>query len=195
VSEQQTIIEQLTSTLAADTSRGQGALPHWISALDPSARLVGTVEPLWVQRDDNLAVRRLLESPVGYEGAVLVVAGASESDTAVIGGLTANSLIAAGFAGVVTDGLVRDAAELVEGSLRVWCRGVTSVASRKQVCPPQGDFVMIGGVPARRGDLLIADRDGVIIWPADSLTEYTTVAERLAELEAAGQLSPIAPAN
>jgi regulator of RNase E activity RraA len=67
----------------------------------------------------------------------------------------------------VTDGLVRDAREIRELGFGVWCRGVTPLASRKQGPALVGGAGSIGGVVIRDDDLVIADDDGVVIWPQE----------------------------
>jgi 4-hydroxy-4-methyl-2-oxoglutarate aldolase len=168
-------IDYLTAALAADASASANSLPSWIVALAEGQQLVAEAEPVWVQTNDNLGIRRLLEGGRTFSAAVLVVAGASESGTAVIGDLTARELLRAGIIGLVTDGPVRDAAELrrLDG-FAVWCRTVTAAASHKNHAPPRSDFVVLGGVPISRGDLVVADDDGVCVWPAE-------LAARLAE--------------
>jgi regulator of RNase E activity RraA len=71
-----------------------------------------------------------------------------------------------GCAGVVTDGGVRDAAEIVEAGLPVYAKGV---------CPPNSTQahrfieldvpVTCGGVAVYPGDFLVGDSDGVILVP------------------------------
>jgi regulator of RNase E activity RraA len=51
----------------------------------------------------------------------------------------------------------------------VWCRGVTPVASNKQGPVAVGGSISIGGVIVRDGDLVIADDDGVVIWPKEQI--------------------------
>jgi regulator of RNase E activity RraA len=128
-------------------------------------------------------------------GAVLVVAGGSTSRTATIGGLMALEMQQAGIAGLVTDGLVRDSREIRECGFAVWCRGVTPAASNKKGPAVVGGAVSIGGTLIRDGDLVIADDDGVVIWPRERLDELLVNAEaklqednaRLARLQGAGR--------
>src|SRR3954462_15622871 len=78
----------LSSTLAADAASGQGALPGWIRALSPEATVAGPALVVTVTRDDNSPMREV-PSRVTTPGTVLVVAGAAESRTAVLGDLVA----------------------------------------------------------------------------------------------------------
>lgn len=162
---------QLSSTLGSDAAGGHGVLPLTIRPLAPGQRLVGRAEVLQVTRTDNGVIRALLERGGPRRGDVLVVAGAAGSTTSVTGGITAQELHAAGFAGLVTDGPVRDAAELRAGPLRVWCTGLTPAASGKDWREPPPERVVIGGVPVHNGDVVLADDDGVVVWPAADVTD------------------------
>ena len=166
----------MSSTLAADGAAGQGALPSWIVALSPEATVVGPALVVTVGRDDNSPMKQV-PAAVHSPGIVLVVAGASESRTAILGDLVAADLRRAGIAGVVTDGLIRDSRAVAALGLPVWARGVTPVASRKDGVGSVGGRVVIGGVPVSDGDLVVADADGVVIWPAAEVTSYLSVAD------------------
>jgi regulator of RNase E activity RraA len=122
-----------------------------------------------VNQDDNLSVREAIgaSSP---SGTVLVVAGGSTSRTATIGGLMALEMQNAGIVALITDGLVRDAGEIRHlQQFSVWCRGLTPAASNKQGPVVIGGSISIGGVVVRDGDLVIADEDGVVIWPKEHI--------------------------
>jgi len=154
----------LTAALAADAADGEGLLPDSIRPLRHGARVVGSVSTCSVAPGDNTSVRRALEQgPQG--GPILVIAGAAESPAAVMGGLVAEALSINSFTAVVTDGLVRDSDE-VAGFLKVWCRGTTTLAPAKKAKADVGKPVTIGGVTIAPGDYLVADGDGVVVWPA-----------------------------
>ena len=166
----------LTATLASDATQGQGVLPHTILPLKSAMRVVGPASVALMSQDDNLSVRKVLESPPA-PGYVLVVSGGSTSRTATIGGLMALEMQNVGIAGLVTDGLVRDSQEIRELGFGVWCRGVTPIASNKNGPAMVGGAVSIGGTVIRDGDLVIADDDGVVIWPQERIDELLTKAE------------------
>ena len=166
----------LSSTLASDGAGGAGALAGWIRALSPEATIAGPALTVTVGRDDNTPMRGV-PSRVTSPGTVLVVAGATESRTAVLGDLVAAELLRAGVAAVVTDGLIRDSRAVADLGLPVWARGVTPAASRKDGVGHVGGGVVIGGVPVADGDLVVADADGVVIWPAASVSSYLEKAD------------------
>jgi 4-hydroxy-4-methyl-2-oxoglutarate aldolase len=166
----------LSSTLAADGSSGRGALPHWIRAMSPDATVAGPALVVAVGRDDNSPMRDVA-SRVSAPGTVLVVAGAGESTTAILGDLVAAELLRAGIIAVVTDGLIRDSRAVAEAGLPVWARGTTPVASRKDGIGHVGGDVVIGGVPVADGDVVVADADGVVVWPARDVDAFLSRAD------------------
>lgn len=158
----------LNSTLASDAAEGQGVLPFSIRALSPNLRAVGPALVVLASRDDHQAVVQAVAGLTG-PGLVLVVGGQSESRAATVGDLMALEMKNLGVAGLVTDGLVRDARELRELGFPVWCRGTTPLAPGKRGPGAVGGQVAIGGVLVRDDDLVIADEDGVVIWPHEEV--------------------------
>jgi 4-hydroxy-4-methyl-2-oxoglutarate aldolase len=172
----------LVATLASDATEGEGVLPNFILPLRPDLRLVGPARVALMSQDDNLVMRKVMDAPP-MPGTVLVVAGGSTSRTATIGGLLVREMQNAGIAGFVTDGLVRDSQEIRQSGFGVWCRGVTPIASQKKGPARVGGSVTLGGVVVRDGDLVIADDDGVVIWPQERVDELLIRAEAKFQLD------------
>lgn len=166
----------LASTLASDATGGKNVLPNSIGALKENSRVVGPAFVVLAAHEDNFAVvQALKKSPP--QGCVMVVAGMNTSRTATIGGLYGLEMQNIGIAGLVTDGLVRDAAELRKLDMQIWCRGVTPIASQKISEGATGIPITIGGVTVRDGDLVIADDDGVVIWEKERVEELLAKAK------------------
>jgi len=72
---------------------------------------------------------------------------------------------------------VRDAKEIRQMRFGVWCRGVTPAASHKNGPAVVGGTVALGGTIIRDGDLVIADEDGVVIWPKELIDDLLTKAQ------------------
>ena len=167
----------LASTLASDATEGRGVLPPWIGSLKPGVRAAGPAFVALMSQDDNLSVREAIQAPHSPR-SVLVVAGGSTSRTATIGGLMALEMQNAGIVALVTDGLVRDAREIRQmQQFSVWCRGVTPAASYKRGPVVVGGAISIGGILIRDGDLVIADEDGVVVWPKEQIDALLVKAE------------------
>lgn len=164
----------LASTLAADADDGAGALPLSIRPLAPTYRVAGRVTAITGATDDNLDLRAALARGP-QPGPVLVVAGGAESTRAAIGGLMARELRLNGFTALITDTPVRDAAEIRASGLLVWSRGLTAVAPFKRGGGEVG-VARFGEVLARDGDYIVADEDGVVVWPWARYAELLTAA-------------------
>jgi regulator of RNase E activity RraA len=155
----------LASTVASDATGGSGVIFGPIHALSPAATVVGPALVVTVSTDDNLAMRDVPAAVPG-PGTVLVVAGGAASRTAILGDLIAREVMQAGVVAVVTDGLIRDSRAVADLGLAVWARGTTAIASKKADPGSVGGSVRIGEVEVTDGDLVIADADGVVVWPA-----------------------------
>ncbi|HEX9130772.1 MAG TPA: RraA family protein [Ktedonobacteraceae bacterium] len=161
----------LASTLASDATAGRGVLPPWIGPLKPGVRAVGPAFVALMSQDDNLSVREAMQA-APQPGSLLVVAGGSASRTVTIGGLMALEMQHLGIVALVTDGLVRDAGEIRQmQQFSVWCRGIAPTASHKNGPAVVGGTVSLGGTIIRDGDLVIADEDGVVIWPKEHIDD------------------------
>ncbi len=168
--------EWLCATLGSDATEGRGVLPSAIKPLKPDWRVVCPAFVVLASQDDNQAVVQAVAVPPPA-GSVIVVGGMSASRTATIGGLMALEIQNLGVAGLVTDGLVRDGQEIRELEFPVWCRGTTPTASAKRGPGSVGGAVAIGGLLVRDGDLVIADDDGVVIWPKEQIPELLARAQ------------------
>ncbi|HEX8034912.1 MAG TPA: RraA family protein [Ktedonobacterales bacterium] len=167
----------LTSTLASDATDGRGVLAEWVRPIQSGRHAVGYAVAVMAPEDDNLAVREVATGG-SLSGRILVVGGLATARAACMGDLIANSIAQRGCVAVVTDGLVRDVAALRALSLSVWCRGVTPRASRKEGPAWPGGLAVCAGVPIVDGDLVIADDDGVVVWPH---AQIPTLIERARE--------------
>ena len=123
---------------------------------------------------------------VASPGEVIVVANGGRLDAAAWGGLLSLAASVRSVAGVVVDGVCRDAEEPWDLDLEVFARGVTPVTARRRVVERSfGEPVSVAGVTVRPGDWVIADATGVVFLPADRLAELLPVARELARREAA----------
>lgn len=178
-----------------DIQGRRGALDHGIRPIFPSARILGTAVTVKTVPDDNLAPYAALE--VLKAGDVLVIGTGDWTGSAVIGDLIAGMLRNAGVAAIVTDGLVRDIDGLEQVGVPVFARGLSPNSPQKHGPGEIGGEVVIGGVAVRTGDLIVADRDGVVCLGAGrfdtALSDLAEVRNKEAELErqiAEGMTSP-----
>ena len=181
----------LTSTLASDAAAGKGVMSGVVRPLRPGQRIAAIASTLAVAEGDNLFFKDAVARG-GPAGPVLVIGGSPTAHRAVMGGILATAAAAAGFTAVVTDGVIRDSVEIAELGLAVWCRGATPVAGSKNGPGGAGELITCAGVLVSPGDAVIADDDGVVVWPAARIAELVVKAkvrmdsdaERLAQIRA-----------
>ena len=166
---------------AIDAMGGRGALDYRIKPLAPAdAVMVGVAVTCQCGPADNLALFGALAA--AGPGDILVAATDSFTATSVTGDLLLGMAKNRGVAGFVTDGLVRDLVGVLGVGLPVYCAGVTPNSPVRNGPGTVGLPVVIGGAAVESGDLVLGDRDGVVIVPRG---EIATVLRRLADVRAA----------
>ena len=74
-----------------------------------------------------------------------------------------------GIAGLVIHGAVRDASAIVEMGFPVFCRGLSIKGTSKVQAGQVNVPVCIGDVVIRPGDIIVGDRDGLVVVAADKV--------------------------
>ena len=117
---------------------------------------------------------------------VLVIANAGRTDVSCWGGILAVAAEGRGLRGVVIDGACRDIAESEELAFPVFGRAVVPVSARGRIVQLAMDEpVDVAGIRVGPGDLVLADRNGVVFVPCDRTEDVIGLAERIVEREAA----------
>lgn len=129
---------------------------------------------------DNLAL--LAATARLHDGDVVVCSMDGFRDTALTGDMLAGMLRNAGAEALVTDGTIRDQNGVEAAGLPVFHSGVTP-NSPASVGPGEiGRPILCGGVSVHAGDIVVGDRDGVVVVP---LAEAEKVLDRLDRVRAA----------
>lgn len=185
-------LEKCYSGAVYDTLRAMGwpnqVLPETIRPLDPSRVLAGRiftvsghVDPALDAHTTLLEWTRLLARAPG--GSV-VVCQPNDSTLAHMSELSSETLTLRGVRGYLVDGGCRDSHFILKIGFRVWCRYFTprDVVGR-WVADGFGEPIVIGGVPLRTGDDLMADRDGALVIPQEIIAEVTARVEAVLRTE------------
>ena len=90
-----------------------------------------------------------------------------------------------GAAGFVTDGLVRDLDDLETVGLPTFAMGVTPNSPQRRGPGSVGLPIVCGGVAVASGDVVVGDRDGVVVVPRARIEETLKNLERVKAMEAA----------
>ena len=155
-----------------------------VAALAPGSKVVGTAKTLrFVPNREDLfkshgggynAQKHAFDSL--QNGEVVVIEARGESGSGTLGDVLALRAKAQGATGVITDGGVRDSAEVAE-ILPVFATSKNpAVLGRKHV-PWESDVaVACGNATVLPGDVIVGDDDGVIVIPRDLVEEVVDTA-------------------
>lgn len=117
-------------------------------------------------------------------GDVVIVAFDAHQGCAAVGDRVAGMMKNSGAAGLVTDGPMRDYAGLVDVGLPAWCTGLTPASPFTMGPGRVGLPVQIGGRQVETGDMVVADRDGVVVVPFDKIDTVIAALDKVRTLEA-----------
>jgi 4-hydroxy-4-methyl-2-oxoglutarate aldolase len=164
-----------------DAMGGSGALDYRIKPLEPRAEImVGIAVTCACGPADNLALFGALS--IAGRGDILVAATGGYTGAAVTGDLMLGMARNRGVVGFVTDGMVRDIVGVLGVGLPVYCAGVTPNSPARNGPGTVGQPVDLGGLRVESGDILIGDRDGIVVVPRE---QAAAVLQALAEVRAA----------
>ncbi|MGO6674752.1 ribonuclease activity regulator RraA [Rhizobium leguminosarum] len=170
----------------------------WIRGAVPlkpgQPRIVGPAFTLrFVPAREDLATPASWASPISTraaieampEGCVAVVDAMGVTDAGIFGDILCARMQKRGVAALVTDGVVRDLAGVLDANLPVWCSGVAappSVAGLTFVAWQQP--IGCGGVAVFPDDIIVVDQDGAVLIPADLLEVVLAEAPEQERMEA-----------
>lgn len=172
------------AALVSDSQGRQMTLHHAVKPIyQPMARLLGPALTVKARPGDNMMAMKAIEE--ARPGDVLVISSDGESNLSVWGGIMATMAVRRKIAGVVTDGLVRDVAQVRKTGLPVFATGLTPAAPTKDGPGQLNTVIACGNVVVHPGDIVIGDEDGVVIVPH---TEAARVLEMVRNRQAREQM-------
>jgi 4-hydroxy-4-methyl-2-oxoglutarate aldolase len=138
--------------------------PAW-----PGARIAAPAYPVGCAPGDNLAVHVAVTT--APRGSVLVVDVGRVADRGYWGEVLTTAAEAAGLAGLVLDGGVRDVGALEAHGFPVFSSTIALTGASKDKPGTVGAPVRVGGVEVSVGHWVVADIDGVTFVPGAALDE------------------------
>lgn len=157
-------------------AQGQrGAITEQIAPIDPGFRLVGRALTVDAGPADNLMLHAALEQ--ARPGDVLVADARGFLQAGAWGDVLTVAAQKVGVAGLVIDGAVRDAAQIIELGFPVFARGLCIRGTSKTYRGSVGAPVSIAGTPVRTGDVIVGDRDGLVVIAQDEVAASLAAAE------------------
>lgn len=158
------VVEQfrsLSSATVHEASGGRGALSSRIKPIDPSMHVCGPAVTVKVRPGDNLMLHKAIY--VAKAGDVIVADAQGFVEAGAWGEIMAVAARARGLGGLVFNGAIRDTREIVELGFPAFCAGVSIKGTEKVSLGPINHPLIMDNVLINPGDLVVGDRDGVVI--------------------------------
>lgn len=154
-----------------DSSGALRVLPPVFTGYGGVPKFAGVVSTVKCFEDNSLVKQALdepgsVDTPSGRVPRVLVVDGGASLRRALVGGNIGAAAARNGWAGVVVNGCVRDAAELAACKVGIRALALMPLPTEKRGEGQRDVAVEVQGVWVRPGDWLYADADGIVVMPA-----------------------------
>lgn len=167
---QQAILDELRALGAATVYEAQGAkgaLDGGIKPIDGTSRLAGPALTVDARPADNLILHYAVLK--ARPGDVLVVDAKGFMEAGPWGDVLTIQAMKLGIAGLVINGCVRDANLIIGLGFPVFCRGLSIKGTGKNQPGRVNVPITMGDVTIRPGDIVVGDRDGLVIVAQDEV--------------------------
>lgn len=159
-----------------------GFMAPSIQSLIPEARICGPALTVRMPGADGSALIEALSA--ANPGDVIVIDRCGDLRHACFGSITATAAQQRGVAGVVIDGFVTDQAALLALGLPIWCRGRSPITTRNHdISGDVGGLISCGGVMVSRGDIVLADENGVVVLDPATAAVHAETALKMQQAE------------
>jgi 4-hydroxy-4-methyl-2-oxoglutarate aldolase len=158
------LVEQfrsLSSATVYEASGGYGALSSRIKPIDSRMRVCGPAVTVKVRPGDNLMLHKAIY--VAQAGDVIVADAQGFAEAGAWGEVMAVAAQARGLGGLVFDGAVRDTLEIADAGFPVFSAGVCIKGTEKTSLGLVNHPLIMNDILVNPGDLVLGDRDGVVI--------------------------------
>ena len=171
--------EALPAANVADVMNRSSAMNSRIRLISSPAKkaVCGPALTVKCRAGDNLTLHAAMD--LAEEGDILVVSNEGDDSRSLMGAImTAYLSVQRKAAGIVLDGPIRDLDELSRWDFPVYATGSTPGGPYKEGPGEINVPVSCGGVTVMPGDLVLADRDGIVVIPAKEAAEILAAAEK-----------------
>ncbi|MGE0170417.1 RraA family protein [Nocardioides sp.] len=169
-------LRELGSATVHEAQGRCGELDPAIKPIEASWAIAGPAFPVVTPGGSNAYIHDAIYA--APEGAVLVVDTCGARDFGYWGDIMSTAASQRRLGGLVIDGCVRDADGLVGTGLPVFARGLSIRGTHKvrDLSGRVGEPASVAGQLVRAGDIVIGDRDGLVLVPRESVEHVCAAA-------------------
>lgn len=172
-------LRDLGTATIYEAQGAKGALDSGMKPIDPTVRLAGPALTVDARPADNLILHYAVLK--AQPGDVLVVDAKAFMEAGPWGDVLTLQAMKLGIAGLVINGCVRDANLIIDLGFPVFCRGLSIKGTGKNQPGKVNVPICIGDAVIRPGDIIVGDRDGLVVVAQDEVN--TAIANSLAREE------------
>lgn len=174
-------LKKLGSATIYEAQGAVGALNSDIKPIDPNMRLAGTAFTVDIRPGDNLIIHYALAN--AKAGDVLVVDAKGFVEAGPWGDVLTEQALTMELGGLVINGAVRDSNSIVESGFPVFCKASSIKGTEKKQPGKINIPVVMCGVQINPGDIIVGDRDGLVIVKANEVDSVIQKAQQREEKE------------
>jgi 4-hydroxy-4-methyl-2-oxoglutarate aldolase len=175
-------LRELGAATIYEAQGAKGALDNGMKPIDPTVRLAGPALTVDSRPADNLMLHYAVLK--AQPGDVLVVDAKGFMEAGPWGDVLTLQAMKLGIAGLVINGCVRDANLIIDLGFPVFCRGLSIKGTGKNQPGKVNVPIFIGDVMIRPGDIIVGDRDGLVVVAQDDVDNAIATSRAREEKEA-----------
>lgn len=160
-------LRDLGTATVYEAQGAKGALDSGMKPIDPKVRLAGPALTVDARPADNLILHHAVLK--AKPGDVLVVDAKGFTEAGPWGDVLTLQAMKLGIAGLVINGCVRDANLIIDLGFPVFCRGLSIKGTGKNQPGKVNVPICIGDAVIRPGDIIVGDRDGLVVVAQDEV--------------------------
>ncbi|MCP4625608.1 MAG: RraA family protein [bacterium] len=162
--------------------RHYGFIDPTIRPVLKNTKIVGPALTVKTPGADSTVVHKVME--LAKPGDVLVIDRCGDREHACWGGMVTLSAHLQELAGGIIDGPATDVDEIEELEFPLYCRGLSAMTTKLLGLGGEiNTVIQCGGVPVEPGDLIVADRNGILVLKPNEAREIADKALAMQETE------------
>lgn len=165
----------------SDNMNRVNAVEAAIRPIHTSGTLVGSAVTVKTRPGDNLLVHKAIN--MAGPGDVIVVDAGGDLTNAIMGEIMVRMSAKKGIRGFVINGAIRDSEAIREMNYPLFAKGITHRGPYKDGPGEVNVPIQVGGTIVNPGDLVLGDRDGLVIVPAEYAEELIPIVKETMKKE------------